>query len=327
MVPRVIGKLLRALPRAIDQLGFGALSAVLLPSQIQELDRLRALRKDFFENYDALRHENIERFTTPHWDSFNRGFEETFLPVPPLSFLRDAYLRSQMFVDERYLQEELPLLREHFSHDLHRRARESLVGFPRLFLLDGRCITSTNALHTLYHRARYERFSGQSVERTMNVIEWGGGYGMSAKLFMRDNPHGTYSIIDTPFFSCIQWLYLTAIFGDERVQLISDRTSKVEPNRINLVPVCFVEDVDLAADLFYSTWALDESSLIAQDLVVEGGWFGAERLLLATSPNPPSRGSDHEAAENDAAIANAARQAGASEIEIGFMPWSRYLFR
>lgn len=321
-------RLTRAFGRMPSHINHAWTNLRLVPTHHDQIRRFLNLRKRFESQYAVNRDSGLGRFTVPHWDEFNRRFEEFLLPRPPMHFLKHAQLRSQMFVDERYLEDEMPLLRSMFDPmTLDRLLAEDSVGAPYLLSLPSLRPTSTNRVHTLYHLARLiEATSPGVLSEVGSVAEWGGGYGCMARVFSRlIDRDVTYFLIDTPLLSSLQWLYLSSILGEEKVNLISDRDATKRPGRINIVPVHMVESLDLHCDLFLSTWALDESSIEAQELVVANEWFGARHLLLSTAETPPSKGSDHSGM-NDEYLVVQAQKIGAREHEIPFMPWSRYSF-
>ncbi len=114
------------------------------------------------------------------------------------------------------------------------------------------------------------------------VVEWGAGYGNFTKLLTRlIGRTGTYILIDSPLISTIQWLYLSTVFGEEKLNFVKKPHSNIEAGKINIVPVGFLDDMDINTDLFVSTWALSESSEYSQRYVASKNWFHAKHLLLA----------------------------------------------
>lgn len=321
-------RLTRALGRAPTHVEYAWRNIRLAPRNWAQILRFRRLRKRFQSQYALFDRADLKRFTVPHWDEFNKQFAAFLLPRPTLHFLKNAQLRSQMFVDERYLDHELPFLDSFFEPSTKERLLvEDSVGFPYLLTLPSLPVTSANRLHTLYHLARLIEATSLDLEADVRtVVEWGGGYGSMARVATRMLGQGaTYVLIDTPLLSCLQWLYLTSVLGEERVTLISDVEISLRSGAINVVPVHLVESLDVRCDLFISTWALDESSLASQRLVASNKWFGATNLLLATARTPPSKGSDHSG-RNDQYLIEQAEAIGGNEHEISFMPWSRYTF-
>lgn len=322
-------RLTRALGRIPSHLDHTWQNLRIAPGNRKQLKRFLTLRTQFETHYTSQSRANLGHLTVPHWNEFNRQFEEFLLPHPPIHFLKNAKLRSQMFVDDRYLEHELPFLEKEFdSETLDHLLVEDSVGFPYIITLKGSLKTSTNRVHSLYHLGRLTRDASLDLPKAVgNVVEWGGGYGCMARVLTRLlGGSATYVLIDTPLLSCLQWLYLSAVIGEDSVSLISDAGQKIEAGKINVVPVHLVEDMDIKGQLFVSTWALDESALAAQKMVVSRDWFSADHILLATAKTPPSKGSDHSGL-NDDFLVKAAAAVGAKEVPIPFMPWSRYMVR
>lgn len=164
---------------------------------------------------------------------------------------------------------------------------EHPAGEPPLTTLAG-VATSTNTIHHAFHLLRFEEVTGRRLREHATVVEWGAGYGNLCKLLLR--LHGgepTLVLVDTPLFSAIQHHYLSAVLGPDRVVLHARGPVAVHPGRVNVVPVGLAGDLDVAADLFVSTWALNESARAAQDLVVGRDFYGARSLLLAMHGSDP----------------------------------------
>ncbi len=156
---------------------------------------------------------------------------------------------------------------------------------------------------------------GRDISTIGTVVEWGGGYGNLAKLFRR--LHGgapTYVVLDIPIFSAVQWLYLSAVLGEQSVSLHTRPGQEVRPGAVNLVPIGLAHDLHVPADLFVSTWALNESTPHAQAHVRSRRWYGAHSLLLGMHYGDP--------------LEPAVLAAGARSVPLGdFMPAQQYLMR
>lgn len=87
--------------------------------------------------------------------------------------------------------------------------------------------------------------------------------------------------MDLPLLSCVQWLYLSSVLGEECVNLVTREDEKIETGKINLLPVSFIRSLELVPDMFISTHALDESTKIAQEQVIQKRWLDATHILLA----------------------------------------------
>jgi len=246
----------------------------------------------------------------------NEELERSLTPLPPRDFIRHPVIRFTMFVDGRHADEKLRVAESVLTATELRRvlAEDPVGGPPPRAWDDGGLVTSSNTIHHVHHLARFTAATGCAPARIERVVEWGGGYGNFAKLFRR--LHGgtpTYVIVDTPLFSCLQWLYLASVFGPDQVELIGAGRPIAE-GKLNLVPITAIEQLAPAADLFISTWALNESAPDAQRHVTERDWFGARHLLLGMHDGEPLI---------DAACRSGARRAPVAP----YMPNQNYVFR
>jgi hypothetical protein len=191
---------------------------------------------------------------------------ETMFVVPGVRGLRQKLRRIEAILPAT----DVAALHEDYAGD-------PALAFPRHR-------ASANSVHQLYHLARYEEATGMRARDFPTVVEWGGGYGSLARIFRR-LPGGpqTYSIVDLPLLSCLQWLYLSTVLGPDEVRLLERSGDAIEDRKINLVPLGLAGPELPRGELFVSTWALSESSRNAQDAVVGWDWFAATRLLLAHS--------------------------------------------
>lgn len=280
-----------------------------------------ALRSGFSSIYDGLKEHDVKKFTTPLWENFNAELERVFLPDPPFSFLKNETIRDTMFVAAggNWLNKELAFLEEKISRNkLKFLLQEDYVGEP--ILSNSKYLTSHNTIHHLYHFARFLDRTRCNLDQICRVVEWGGGYGNMAKIFKRlKHKPSTYIIIDTPLFSCIQWIYLATIFGRENVHLIDNCEDNICAEKINLLPLCFLDCHAISSELFISTWALSESSRYSQDYVVDHEWFNAKHILVAYQ--------DSSKTLPDAdRVGKLAKNIGATTEHIEFLPANQYAF-
>lgn len=277
-------------------------------------DRFERLRGEFAHCYAGIRAYVHERLVRSDWRDRNAAVVRDLLPRPPRDFLRHPAILYQMFVDERYLEDELPYVTRCLS-DIDAMREDPVGAPPTTHVPEHGVVTSSNTVHHLYHLLRYEDATQRRLWDCDVVVEWGGGYGNMGKLVRRlHGGHLTYVLVDTPVFAALQWLYLSAVLGDEHVVLHDRRPVAVVESAINVVPVGLADSVDVEADLFVSTWALNESSPAAQRLVVDREWFGANHLLLAMHAGDP--------------FEQTVLGAGAHSVPLGeFMPAQQYLVR
>lgn len=222
-------------------------------------------------------------FITPMWGEYTQQLQDTLFPEPSFRFQQNQFIAGSMVFEPEpsITRTQLTLLEEKFDPDqLRIWLLEDPVGHPPLFR-SSRYLTSPNTIHHLYHLARFFQSTHQDLAGLMKIVEWGGGYGNLAKLFRRMGFKGTYVIIDLPFLSALQWLYLSTIFGESEVSLVNEAGYESDSPFV-LLPLPVARESPPKADLFVSTWALSESSSAAQDWVADiNSWFGARNLLLA----------------------------------------------
>lgn len=278
------------------------------------LGAFERLRHDFGDRLASVAGLVDPALVRSDWSERNAELAAGLLPVPPADFLRHPAILYQMFVDARHLPAELPYVLAGLSSVS--LAAEDAIGSPPTTTLDGYgIVTSSNLIHHLHHLLRYQASTGTAISDLGVVVEWGGGFGSLAKLFLR--LHGgplTYVILDTPVFSALQWLYLSSIVGEEAVVLHDRADMAIVPGCVNVVPISLAASLAVPADLFVSTWALNESTKAAQDLVLERSWYGARSLLMAMHHGDPM---------TPVVVAHGAR----SEPVVETMPGQRYLFR
>ncbi len=248
-------------------------------------DKFYMLRNNFSNIYEEIDKNGYLKYATSFWANYNLQIEKIMLPVPPFSFLENSIISRTMFVAAggMWLNKELAFLEKNVPVEkLKTVLEEDYVGDP--LLLNAAYLTSHNSIHHLHHLIRFIYKTHCNIEQINTVVEWGGGYGNMAKLFKRfKSSKCTYIIVDTPLFSCIQWLYLASIFGEEDIKILKNDDDGIEKNKINLIPVCFVNLHNITADLFISTWALSESSKYSLEYVISRNWFNSKQFLLAYS--------------------------------------------
>jgi hypothetical protein len=229
-------------------------------------------------------------FTRPDWAARNAELARDLLPVPPEDFLLHPAIRYQMLVDERVMPHELPYVRSRLPDD--HLLKDDPVGRPPTVPLDDEGnVVSPNTVHQLFHLLRYEESTGRRVSDAHTIVEWGGGFGSLMRLVCRMHvAEPTCVVVDTPIFSALQWLYLSAVLGEDRVVLHSSAPVNLAHGHVNLVPVGLIDRTDVTPDLFISNWALNECLPAAQRYVAHRGWLAAESLLLAMHAGDPLAG-------------------------------------
>lgn len=249
----------------------------------EQIPRFEILKREFQERLDGLSGPEQGRFLNPIWSRLNQRLKAELLPLPAHSFLLSPLIQGAMaarlnpadLLDlHKNLAAALPAER------LSNLLLEDAVGGPARPVLSW--LSSDTQMHHLNDLVNFFRATGLSPAAPATVLEWGGGYGCMAKVFWRLRESTmTYVIVDSDVVSCLQWLYLSSVFGAGEVHQLLRDTDRIMPGRINLVPLGLLESLpDLRADVFLSTFALNESSPFAQDYAISR-WFSAPRLLVS----------------------------------------------
>ncbi|MEK7583067.1 MAG: hypothetical protein AAB483_01520 [Patescibacteria group bacterium] len=246
--------------------------------------RYLELSNKFETQYRLAQNQNETKYIVPQWQGHLERLEKEMLPCPPFNFLTNPSIAFTMVPNVRgrwpatqlsFLEKKLP------PETLRMLLGEEYMGKPRLMYRDYK--TSHNAIHTLYHLEMFRQTTNVDPSSLNHIVEWGGGYGTMAHMYAKLNPRSTYVLIDTTFMACLQWLYLATVLKDSnRVHLITGPGQEIAEGCISIIPVGFLKDYTLTADLFISTWALSESSTAALDLVIEKKWFNAKHFLFAS---------------------------------------------
>ena len=274
---------------------------------------------NFWELYNNIP-DDPEKLVTPFWQDRLRDIKKDFSPKFPYSFLTNRVIRFTMFVYFcEYNQLQLNYLKGLLNiDDLRKLLVESYCGSPNTILTND-IITSGNTVHHAYHIMRYLEETKTSIHDIGSILEWGGGYGNMCKLWKRLNDKLTYIIVDLSLFSCIQYVYLSSIFGKEEVNLINGSDDFVKEGKINIIPLCWIKTLVPEIDMFVSTWALSESTKEAFELIKKKKSFGADKFLIA-----------HQCGGKDFPEATAVKKLVKGEYyheEIGHQPSNYYLFK
>lgn len=259
-----------------------------------QLIKFRKNQKKFNELYQSIKSKIAGDMTDPTWEDFNSEMEKQLLPYPEISFFKSQIFLKTMTSDVFKAPHNL-FLNEIVSHlkgfDINELLTEDLVGMPTLLNDCPLCkATSGGRIMHLYQASICSKVTS-AFENTSIVTEWGGGFGGLARIFNKiEGSLGktfTYNIIDLPIMCCVQWLYLSSIFKEERINLIVGKESKCENGKINIIPngLAFEFVNKLRCDLFISAWALSESSLYAQEFVANNGFFNARHGLIIHQPS------------------------------------------
>lgn len=282
--------------------------------------RFNLYRKEFNAKYNELIGIKKEPYIMPFWQNVNKKVIDSFKPIPKWNFLSNRAIRDTMFVegDKVWLETQLEYIKKNLP-DYNNLVQEDAFGSPKL-LPPPHNFTSHNTIHHLYHLTYFLEQTKVDGNKINTVTEWGGGYGNFAKLWFRKFPKSTYVIIDTALFTSIQWLYLSSIFGKDKVNIITPKNTKITPGCINLIPLAMLDKIKIESDLFVSTWGLSESAKEAQDYVVKNKWFGAKHLLIGFQDS-------YSELPYASRLGDLAKKDGAKIIDISFIPNNHYAIK
>jgi len=222
----------------------------------------------------------------PSWKNNTEEIEAIFLAGLPFSFLRNQMLKQTMFAHLPKIATEIQkkLITDFYGKsEAQSLLHENSAGKP--ILNDFQYKTSGNSIHHLYHFTKFSKETKTPLKELNSVVEFGGGYGNAAKIFRKINANATYTIVDIPIFSYIQFVYLSTVFGPDKVVMFDD-TEKIIKGKINIVPLHkgYVQKLNSslnAPDLFISTWALSETNEATQSMIKKLNYFNSKSILLA----------------------------------------------
>lgn len=206
----------------------------------------------------------------------------------PLNFLHIPFFRHSMFLSKggTWQKLQLNLLNKNIENNLLKTyLKESIIGFPKI--TDFHFLTSHNSIHHLYHLTLFCEKSKFNFDSKIEILEFGGGYGNMAKIIKRMNPLSTYSIIDIPQFTTLQYVYLSSVFNEDSVNLV-DKSQSIENGKFNLLTykrglVNLFKKRKI--DIFIATWSLSETSISIQNYFKRMNYFNAKYLLFAYQKN------------------------------------------
>lgn len=269
---------------------------------------------DFEKTYNSIppcRNELI----LPFWNSMSEVIKKQFIPTINPDYLQfPAILETMCWGWTKHSDYELEQLTKKFGKDLIPLCIEPTEGNPKQNKIENiQC--SGNTIHHLYHLAEYINFSKSDLPEI--ICEWGGGYGNFSRIYRMFKPNSTYVIIDLPLLSCVQYNYLSNTIGKDNINLIMDNF-KVIPNKINIVPLSLIENIQYKCELFISTWALSESSEACFNILKKLKFFSANHFLMAGQVSSEL----HPSAEKIKSICE-----GLTIKNITFLPENYYVFK
>lgn len=217
----------------------------------------------------------------PVWLEVQPFFAQLVSDGVPSDFLRVSMVKG-MFYRTGFgqpQQYELTYLRNTSEEMLNliRPYRESPVGGPVIDCPD--LDITVNSLGMLYYITRILEHLDRSKLHT--IVEFGGGFGNLCRVFLDLLPSPlTYIIIDIPEMLALQYVYLRGSSHQYQVTAHTSQPVMIQSGSVNLVPVQWAASLSMTSDLFISTFALSEATMVAQTMVIRSGFFGADAIYL-----------------------------------------------
>jgi hypothetical protein len=209
---------------------------------------------------------NLKTSANSGWEVFLGPLLKSVETDDIRSFLRwDSIIKTMFTLNQPYIKHELQYLKtlESWKDRWSKAIVESRVGNP--IPSNYHSNSSDNLIHHAYHLAKFEEYSGNSVDQMKFVFEFGGGYGSMCRLFYNLGFRGSYIIFDLPHFSILQEYFLKA----QQITTVSDVEEIDE--KIGVSCISKMEDLETffrttkinlnSNSLFLATWSLSESSM------------------------------------------------------------------
>ncbi len=281
-----MGKLVIGLARDVFAGGVGNCAPFLGGPHVTQYERYLELRPQVEEKYEQLRQHLREEELAPFWETGIAKARKLLLPYPDFEFMGHPGLRGRMGTHPRKNIVVKAWLEENFDRRTSKKAlivdefggtpTDSFIGYD----------VSDDVIKFLYYGTVFSQVSGVKIREVKSVFDWGGGYGAQAKIFKRMGaPNLTYTIADIPPVCVLQWLYLAVLFGEDAVNLITQRGERIKKGKINIIPSALTFGMASEhlgdIDLFVSTNALNECPVsVVKSVVKYKDWFGAKHVLL-----------------------------------------------
>ncbi|KKN85732.1 hypothetical protein LCGC14_0275370 [marine sediment metagenome] len=261
-------------------------------------DRYLRLREQVQQRYENIRQFAKEEQLSDFWVSGAWRAEKLLLPHPDFDFMGKPGLRGRMGTNPAKYNLVKTWLEDNFDQRLTKAALvvDQFGGVPQTNLL-GKTV-NWDVTKFLFYAYVAAKETGVPIRQTKSILDWGSGYGGQPKIYKRMGHDSlTYTIADFPPVCVLQWLYLSVLFGEDAVNLITVEGKEAEKGKINIIPSSLVLRMSNEAlgnpELFISTNALNECPAeVVRTVVEDRDWFGATRLLIRMSgkPIPPKEG-------------------------------------
>jgi hypothetical protein len=222
-------------------------------------------------------YHDASTYSHPVWNAFTDDIKNMISGKPNPNFLRHPSIACPMIrgvIDIGQLF-EICFLQQCISKrtkTLLSHYTENNIGNLPKICHEFNC--SANALGQLYYAARVLETTRDKDHKT--IIEFGGGFGTLADIFKQILPDVTYVIIDLPELIAIQYLYLASSFDPKKIVVaLPGEPFLLQEGALHLIPSYMLNDIEITADIFISNFALSETPLSMQHIIVEKRFFDA----------------------------------------------------
>ena len=174
-----------------------------------------------------------------------------------LNFLQNGFIQQMFFIHNRLfiLFQLLELLFDK-NHKIWKNIiKEDSIGNPVRYFLYPK--SSGNKIHQAYHLKKFVDSSKLNLEKFKNIIEFGGGYGVMAKMLFKINKNYKYYIFDTPEVNLLQYYYLKRSGLDVGLNLNSNKKIILINNYLDLKKIIHIFKKN-EKNLFIANWSFSE---------------------------------------------------------------------
>lgn len=310
---------------AIDRLksafsGYDFFSEKYLCDQEVATQRFYSALNEASQYYTENKHTRVNPdLIHESWQHYVSAMETYFPSQMNEDFMLNEVINSTMvFTNRKAHKLELKNLSAAFDKKM---TAEIISKNVNASFLSGKSRKATliNSAHHLHHLMRFEQRTGRKIGGIESVVDFGGGYGNMARVVDNFGSCKAYTIVDLLLFSCIQYVFLSTVAGNDQVTF--DGANAKQNAKFILHPLFSADSpTSLHGELFLSTWALSEGTHATFEWVTAHDWFGATNLLLAYNENVRAW---HE---NELEESLASKEWRIEKEAIPFLPGSFYLF-
>lgn len=226
---------------------------------------------------ESLLHPDTTAFIHPYWkDKGNAIAQDIILADPDQNFLMKSHIPGHMIrigvsatsaYEVAYLQNNISAN----TKALLAQFQETTIGGIPWDCPDFNC--SINSLQMLFYLSKILENRDHSAIKI--IVEFGGGFGALARVAKQIIPNSTYFIIDLPELIALQYIYLKTSLPHTTILAHTTLPDQFEPNAFHLIPTYLLSEFNVNADVFVSTFAITETTLAAQNAVLEKKFFDA----------------------------------------------------